>query len=127
MSATGGDFFDFACDCMKLGTEIGYRNAIGRSYYGLYHEVCAAMKNCPPTSHQGVAEYLQHNAWKGNEPYSKSDLRVLGIVLQQQHSKRKWSDYDLVRNITENDALESIKTVQKMMDKLSDMKKMCCE
>ncbi|SPX94724.1 Uncharacterised protein [Morganella morganii] len=85
------------------------------------------MKNCPPTSHQGVAEYLQHNAWKGNEPYSKSDLRVLGIVLQQQHSKRKWSDYDLVRNITENDALESIKTVQKMMDKLSDMKKMCCE
>lgn len=121
MSVSGDDFFKFANDCMQYDTEIAYRNAIGRSYYGLYHEVCSILKNCPETTHQGVAEYLLYRSWKGNEDYDKFDLKCLGTMLQQQHSKRKWADYDLSGSITKSEAIESIRVVEKMMNKIKLM------
>ncbi|HIC7643356.1 hypothetical protein AB6825_22850 [Serratia proteamaculans] len=121
MSVTGKDFHEFAQKCMSYDDEISYRNAIGRAYYGLYHEVCSALHNCPATSHTGVATYLQDEAWRGNEPYEKFAMKSLGIVLQQQHSKRKQCDYQIDLNVTKEDALESMKVTEKMLIKLQSM------
>ena len=39
MSVSGQDFIEFAKKCLQFNDEIGYRNAVGRSYYGVYHEI----------------------------------------------------------------------------------------
>lgn len=122
MSVNGSDFVDFAKECMVHENEIGFRNAIGRAYYGLYHEICGMLQSCPPTTHSGVSDYLISSSWKGErERYEKMDLISLGAILKQQHTKRKWADYDIKTNVKKSDAESCLTTVEKAMEKIKKM------
>lgn len=123
MSILGKDFITAANKCMELSSETGYRNAISRAYYALYHETCSILTCCPPTTHEGVVQYLLSDARRKNEPYELMVLVQLGAVLKQQKVKRKRSDYDLNDTIIESEAISSITTANKLIEKIYEIKK----
>ncbi|MDA5483107.1 hypothetical protein PGS49_21035 [Yersinia intermedia] len=123
MTINSNDFICFANDCMARKDEIGYRNAIARSYYGVYHHVRGMLKNGPKENHQGLINYLDTESWKGNEEYEKNSLRGLSIMLQMMKDKRVVADYSLKTTVTIVDAEESLKTAGRVMAKCQAMSK----
>lgn len=123
MSVCGQDFIDFAEKCVNFGDEIGFRNAIGRSYYGVYHEICEKLEKCPDLkSHQAVRDYLINDSWlKGNEPFDKMKLVQTGTYLKHMHIRRKWADYELDRDMNKADAESIIIMAKKAMASIKDM------
>lgn len=122
MSVCGQDFIDFAEKCVTFKDEIGFRNAVGRAYYGVYHEICDKLEHCLVLdSHKGVREYLMNRTLCKNEPFDKMKLRSIGAILQQMHTKRKWADYELNRTMNQPDAEAAIIAAKKVMGKIKDM------
>ncbi|HFI5325908.1 TPA: hypothetical protein ACGQVO_003716 [Serratia liquefaciens] len=117
MAIHGADFIAFANDCMSRNDEIGYRNAIARAYYGVYHHVSGMLSNGPRENHQGLINYLDTEAWRGNEEFEKNFLRGLSIMLQTMKDKRVMADYDLQTTLTITDANESLKTAKRIMER----------
>lgn len=108
---------------IKEKDEIGYRNAIARAYYGAYHHVLPYLTNGPTENHQGLINYLVNESWKGNEPYSKSDMVGLGFALQSLKDQRIICDYRLCDTITGTQSSVAIRTAEKLMQRCVDMKK----
>lgn len=123
MSISGKDILTAANKCMELQSEAGFRSAISRAYYALYHETCSALKHCPPTTHEGVVQYLLTDARRKNEPYVLTDLVSVGAVLRQQKTKRKLADYQLEKEVLESEASASITAVKKILSKIDGMRK----
>lgn len=123
MSILGKDIISAANKCMELSCEVGYRSAISRAYYALYHETCSILTCCPPTTHEGVIQYLLSDARRKNEPHDLMSLIQLGAVLRQQKAKRKLSDYDLDEPVAESEATSSINAVDKILKKIEEMRK----
>lgn len=122
MSIKGRDFLLAAAKSLETNHESGYRSAASRAYYGFYHEVCGVLKNCPPTTHDGVVKYLSEGTSRNAEPYEKFDMIQLGAVLGQQKKKRKKADYELNDEFSQSEAESSISAVQKMLTKIDAMK-----
>ena len=114
MSIKGKDFLDASKHCVELTCEAGYRSAISRAYYALYHEICLTLKKCPPTTHEGVVLYLTTDARRHDEPYEFMSLVQLGAILKQQKIKRKKADYELTETILESEAKSSISVIDIM-------------
>ncbi|NUL39367.1 hypothetical protein [Kosakonia sacchari] len=125
MSIKGRDFIDFADRCIKQGDEIGYRNAIGRAYYGAYHEVSSILEKAVFVhTHKSIREYLIERSWlKGNEPFDKMTLISLGSRLKQMHTNRIAADYDLKDTISDVDAQAALIVAQKFINDLDSMYK----
>ncbi len=123
MSVKGRDFYEFALKCVAQGDEISLRNAVGRAYYGVYHDVCEKLHKCPaPPTHHGVSTYLIETAWlKDYEPYDKMKLISLGVLLQNLHVQRKWADYTLDMDYTAADAKATMILARKGMEKSKAM------
>lgn len=123
MPVSSNDFIEFAKDCEKRNDEIGFRNAIARSYYGAYHHVLPCLTNGPKDNHQGLIDYLVSDAWKDNEPYTKSELVGLGYALQSLKDQRIICDYRLADTITPTQSSTAIKTAEKLIKRCVDMTK----
>ncbi len=122
MSVVGQDFVDHAERCITFGDEIGYRNAVGRAYYGVYHEICSKLEHCYVlTSHEGVREYLLSAARCKKEPYDKTVLRQIGAILHNMHVQRKWADYQLERELHKSDAESSLNIAKDAMNRIREM------
>lgn len=98
MSVNGIDFFNIAKENIKLGSEIGYRMSVGRSYYSMYHSSCAIIRGELPNyasggKHYSLINYLadSHNG----ESHNKTKMRVMSYILRQSREKRNRADYDL--------------------------------
>lgn len=105
MSVTSQDFISFASNCILRNDEIGFRNAIGRAYYGAYHHTIAKMVNGPKQSHADLINYLQGEAWKVPlETFDKKKMIALSHVLLTMKSQRTLSDYKLHLNIGKDKA-----------------------
>lgn len=122
MSIQGKDFIDASRACLDTKSESGFRSAISRAYYAMYHETCCILTCCPPTTHDGVVKYLTSDARRKGEPYELMSLTQLGAVLKQQKIKRKRADYELAETITQTEAEGSISVVDKMLTKIAEMK-----
>lgn len=122
MSIQGKDILLVAESCAKNAGEHFSRSAISRAYYALYHEACSILQCCPPTTHDGVVQYLLTDARRKNEPYELMDLIRIGAVLKQQKEKRKAADYDLSAEITQSEADSSIGAVRKILGKISEIR-----
>ncbi|WP_134984300.1 hypothetical protein [Aeromonas hydrophila] len=123
MSVCGQDFYEFATKAITFGDEIAYRNTIARSYYAMYHEVLGTLEHCPTFAssvHSSLIAYL--NAAKTPEAFEVIKLRSLAAMLKQQKAKRCISDYELMENVTESDAKESLLFAQKLFDKCHEMR-----
>lgn len=123
MSIQGKDILLVAESCLSTVDEHFSRSAISRAYYALYHETCTILKHCPPTTHDGVVQYLLTDSRRKSEPYELMDLIRIGAVLKQQKEKRKAADYALDMDITHGEANSSIDAVRKILDKINEIKK----
>lgn len=122
MSIQGKDIMEASRACYTAGGEVGFRSSISRAYYAFYHEVCAILTQCPPTTHDGVVKYLTTDSRRKDEPYELMSLIQLGAVLKQQKIKRKLADYELQETVTGAEAASSLCAVDKMLDKIVLMK-----
>lgn len=123
MSVTGKDFIEFANHCVEQGDEIGYRNAIGRSYYGAYHEISNILEKAIFVhTHKDIRDYLIERSWlKGNEPFEKMKLISLGSRLKQMHTSRVAADYDLLDTVSEIDARAALIAAKTFMEDIESM------
>ncbi|EES3796576.1 TPA: hypothetical protein JWK76_002494 [Escherichia coli] len=116
MSVSGQDFINFAEKCLEFNDEIGFRNVVGRSYYGVYHEICSKLEHCYVlTSHEGVRNYLMSSTQCKKEPFDKAGLRRIGAFLHSLHVQRKWADYTLERELVKADAESALNTAKQVM------------
>lgn len=123
MPVSSRDFLGFATDSLGRGDEIGFRNAVARSYYAMFHEVRTMLSSLPSFSshaHDGLISYL--NQPDKSEPFDRMALRALAAMLRQQKGKRAIADYDVNNVISESDARESIKMAEKLFQKCENMK-----
>lgn len=123
MAVNGQDFYEFAVKCITHEDEIGYRNAVGRAYYGLYHDVCSKLTKGPdPATHRAVRDYLIEVSWlSGNEPFDKMKLISLGTMLKHLHIQRKWADYNLDDDYPKADAEAVLIMTRKGFEKAQAM------
>ncbi|QUG75074.1 hypothetical protein GKQ23_08760 [Erwinia sp. E602] len=110
------DFINFAEQCLARKDEIGFRNAVGRAYYGAYHHVISAMSSGPKDSHKDLISYLQGDAWRLEaETYTRKELLALGYILKAMKDQRTISDYFLEKTVTKNSALIAIKNAHNVI------------
>lgn len=119
MSVTAKDFLDLAkCNLSGSDSEIEIRNCISRSYYSLYHLTCSSLSHCPPTTHQGVIDYLFSPSERKKESIDQSTLISVGAVLRQQKIKRHLADYELDKDVYKSEAESSVIVIEKTIKKL---------
>lgn len=123
MPVNSHDFLTFAKDCHKRKDEIGYRNAIARSYYSAYHHVLPCMVNGPKDSHQGLIDYLQGDASRGSETYEAKYLKGISYILGQLKAQRIIADYRLDQSISPQQSEVAILTTEKLFAKCAEMTK----
>ena len=123
MPVNSQDFLGFAKDCHQRNDEIGYRNAIARSYYGAYHHVLPCMVNGPKDSHQGLINYLQGDASRGSEVYEARYLKGISFILSQLKAQRIVADYRLDQSVTSKQSEVAILTTERLFAKCTDMLK----
>ncbi|MHB9807034.1 hypothetical protein [Pantoea ananatis] len=105
MPVTSYDFIAFANNCIQRNDEIGFRNAVGRAYYGAYHHAIAKLANGPKDSHSDLISYLQGDAWRvPTEIFDKRKMIALSHILLSMKSQRTLSDYKLNDVIDVDDA-----------------------
>ncbi|MBD8126551.1 MULTISPECIES: HEPN domain-containing protein [Pantoea] len=123
MSIKGREFLDFANRCLEQGDEIAYRNAVGRAYYGAYHEVSGILEKAVFVhTHKDIRDYLVQRSWlKGNEPFDKMTMISLGSRLKQMHTNRVSADYDLTETFSDVDAKAALIQAQQFIDDVDNM------
>lgn len=98
MTISSQDFLDSAEKCLCNDDEIGYRNAVSRGYYALYHEISCRMTYMPgyqSNHHAALIDYLSKNALHKNEPFDSVKLKSLSGKLRKLRLDRNEADYDL--------------------------------
>lgn len=106
------DFIKQACEIFShpAPTEISYRCAISRSYYGIYHSALsfADSISTPPVSDTGGPTHRKLSLYYEDSFHSDKALRLrfrkLGYCLKQLHDLRCKADYNLNDAITPADA-----------------------
>ena len=119
MSVTSYDFIESAKLSFQSKTEIGFRNCISRSYYGMYHSALELIENPIPNyatggSHHCLINYLadKHNA----EKHNKRELLKISYILRQNRDLRCDADYELESDtITFATAEDSITMSEKIV------------
>lgn len=108
------DFLRFAEEeCIKPKSEIGFRNAISRSYYCMFHHARSVLKNGPVeinAPHQKVIDYLLSTDAVRLEECDTAYLRQMAAMLLQRRRMRNLADYDLTKSYCEVDAKEGIES-----------------
>lgn len=113
MSINGIDFLKSAMSCLEQDNEAGFRNAISRAYYAMYHETLNLLpqyKKPKKNHHYSLIDYL--HSFKNDEsnvfPY-----RPLSYRLKQQRNFRNQADYNIDGiTITYNNAQATIKEAE---------------
>lgn len=123
MPVNSEDFLGFAKDCHKRNDEIGFRNAIARSYYGAYHHVLPCMAHGPKDSHQGLIDYLQGDASRGSEAFDAKYLKGISFILSQLKAQRIVADYRLDQPVTFKQSEVAIGMTERLFDKCAEMLK----
>ncbi|HBE9077671.1 hypothetical protein [Serratia fonticola] len=121
MPVSSIDIHNFAKDCIDRKDEIGYRNAIARTYYSAYHLVSPLMKNGPKENHQGLIDYIKGDAARGCEKYERKYLIAISYILQALKDQRIISDYRLEEIVDELQAKAAVATTEKLVVKCGEM------
>lgn len=97
--------------CDDARSEVQCRNAVSRTYYGLYHTVLEFAENnyTPPPSavggstHSKLSDMLADDYCK--DPKRRLKIRKIGISLRNLHQRRCDADYHLHLSFTPDDVL----------------------
>ena len=105
------EFFSLAQELADNSTEVHWRSAISRAYYGVFHITRDRVSRRTNVTkgkdvHKFLKDYLSNNA-----------NRTLGQNLGDLHNQRKQADYDIgikCRTFTKRDAETQLKLALKL-------------
>lgn len=130
-----------ACDFIRIAKrgievcddEMGYRNAISRAYYSIYHSASSLvterkipkyngkdMPNVKGGTHLKLAYYLTDEE-NNKEPFSRNDMAVIAVKLKMTKMLRTTADYFLKRTVTVEDAEYMIIEAEGIIEKVKTM------
>ncbi|WP_025122477.1 MULTISPECIES: hypothetical protein [unclassified Serratia (in: enterobacteria)] len=123
MTISGKDFLDSSTHCLENECEAGFRNAVSRAYYSMFHKAHEELSNIPRCNnnhHANLIKYMKGDLGKPEEKLSAARLKILGYELRQMRQARNESDYKLVEaSINKNVAIESIETAKHFFERIS--------
>lgn len=100
--------------CLTEENESGFRSAISRSYYSVYHCILANLNYFEPLKdkpvHRALTDYLTHP--NENECLTKKQFNKIKNDLILLKKSRVKSDYYLNEVVTKEDAKEQIKSAE---------------
>lgn len=114
MSVSYNDFITSAKIVVKGGSEIDYRNAASRAYYGAYHEAerMSSVSNGSIGKGGGVHQKLINKLKTHSGSTSRDDeIRQIGVMLDMCKKQRIYADYRLQRQYTQTNACITIQIV----------------
>jgi uncharacterized protein (UPF0332 family) len=126
MAIVGEDFLDSANRYLDEGDEVGYRNAISRSYYAMYHKVLSIITLEVPNYsgggvHSSLISYLGHSAI--GEPYDTKDLKKLSYMLKASRDLRCIADYEIERHeVSRTMAEDALLRAKKLIERCTELK-----
>jgi uncharacterized protein (UPF0332 family) len=131
-------FLDLARESLQHNGEQWTRNAISRSYYGMYHAALRVTNKLTPTHDTdgeklpGGAHKRLYTAFCSGEAAEVNDVdvdkvRKIGVKLKMLHAQRVNADYKLERKINRITAISALQDaeeidalVDQMMNDLND-------
>lgn len=126
MPTNSSEFLSSAERSFGEDSEIGFRNAISRGYYALYHEIKENLTSLPSFSrdhHSNLIQYLKNKSENKLEPYDPMRLKSMAYKLEQQRLARNESDYDLLScSINKEMAEQSLEEVKSIFEQWQQMK-----
>ncbi|MCD9249008.1 hypothetical protein LUS38_17520 [Escherichia coli] len=138
MPVTHNCFLDLARESLQHNGEQWTRNAISRSYYGMYHAALRVTNKLTPTHDTdgeklpGGAHMRLYTAFCSGEAAEVNDVdvdkvRKIGVKLKMLHAQRVNADYKLERKINRITAISALQDaeeidalVDQMMNDLDD-------
>lgn len=123
MTINASDILRSSEHCMLLDEEIGYRNAVSRAYYAMFHMAGETLENIPHAErdhHANLIRYMQGKLGTPKEKVSAARLKILAYELRQMRQARNEADYRLNMSKFNNEvAKESIITARRFFDRIS--------
>lgn len=120
MSVSHNNFLDVAEHNLALGSEIGYRMAVGRCYYAMFHKILDSVTGYQYEgvggTHNDLCKYFTELAAVGGENIDKISSKKIGYALQQAKSNRVIADYHIQSSVDKSTAEFSIATAKKFFD-----------
>jgi|AGFS01.1.fsa_nt_gi hypothetical protein len=111
--------------------EIGFRTAVSRAYYGMYHS-CLELTGPVPRqhplngvfkggSHSRLAQFMTECA-ELISPVNNIEVRKLGVKLKMYHKYRCDADYELNKTVTRKSAEIVISETKNLVKLVSTVK-----
>ena len=109
------EFIDSAESMLDAGTEISFRNAISRAYYGLYHFAKTkadekAWFDYVSSSHQGLIDRYKNNG-----------QTQISYVLADLHKVRCKADYEMDRSFDNVNTEYNVDRCKKLIKKIEEI------
>jgi uncharacterized protein (UPF0332 family) len=109
------DFLKSAEQLLQTGDEMGYRNAVSRAYYALYHR-CLPLFN-EISDHPADDHHAQVVRTLRQQPKLKSIVNRLNNL----RKRRNTADYELHKTLSYYDAVSAVKMAQKAIQELDKL------
>ncbi|QLD06793.1 hypothetical protein [Citrobacter freundii] len=123
MTIQSFDFLRSSEHCLTLDEEVGYRNAVSRAYYAMFHRAGEALEHVPSVEHNhhaNLINYMQGRMGIPKEGISPARLKILAYDLRQMRQARNEADYRLSDSrINADVARESLLTAQHFFKRIS--------
>ncbi|EBQ5971345.1 hypothetical protein EVH65_23065 [Salmonella enterica subsp. enterica serovar Newport] len=123
MTIKSTDFLRSSEHCLLLDEEVGFRNAVSRAYYAMFHKAGETLESVPCADHNhhaNLINYMQGRLGVPVEKISASRLKILAYDLRQMRQARNEADYRLSESkINANVAKEAILTAQHFFKRIS--------
>jgi len=118
-------FFDLARESLQQNGEEWTRNAVSRTYYGIYHSALRITNQQTPTHDadgiklRGGVHMRFYTAFCNGEAASINNLDVnivkkIGIKLKMLHAQRVTADYRLEQKINKVSALSALQVAEEL-------------
>ncbi len=109
------DFIKSAEQLLETGDEMGYRNAVSRAYYALYHR-CLPLFN--EISDRPADD---HHAQVVRTLRQQPQYQSIANRLNNLRKRRNTADYELHKTLSRYDAIMAVKMAQNAIEELDQL------
>lgn len=126
MSVNSDSFMLVAQHDLALGQEIGYRMAVGRSYYAVFHKLLESFNqyqfdHSSSGTHSDVYDYLLNGAGATYENKDPKQFKIIAYQFMQAKQKRVHADYNLALDYKKETAEIELRQAEKLIKKIEDV------
>lgn len=113
--------FVTAAETLSAGaTEIDWRNAVSRAYYGAFHHASLHVDRCKAIPHHAERGGSHEAAIRRFELNGDTAGKSIAYVLTDMKTKRKTADYRIESGVSAAEAVTQVAKARKVIQKISD-------